>query len=79
MNIKQLFCKHNFIDKCKVDKYRKTIKAKNLEISWQELCYSKTRNGHCKRHDQKGNIFNSYCEFYYQQCTKCGRIKEFNK
>ena len=52
MNLKQIFCRHNFIDKCKIDKYRHEIKAANLETSWQELCLSRVKNNSCKKHDK---------------------------
>ena len=75
MNLKQIFCRHNFIDKCKIDRYRHEIKAANIETSWQELCLSRVKNKSCKKHDEKYNLVESYCDYYYQQCNKCGKVK----
>ena len=75
MNLKQIFCKHNFVDKCKIDKYSEE-NGYLVVKSYQELCSSRIEYKNCKCHDSSGNVFNYNCDYYYQQCTKCGKVKE---
>ena len=70
--IKQLICKHEFKDKCKIDYY---IKENGKDLRYQEICYSRKRNNHCKRHDIDGNLLGGYCVYFFQECSKCGKIK----
>lgn len=65
MFLKQLFCRHEFVDKCGIDDIRRETGAGNLYISWQEVC--NTRPYNCQD-DEYG-----YCDYLYQQCTKCGK------
>ena len=65
--LKKIFCKHNFIDKCKVKTYNNT--------NWQDLCSSRIKNKHCKIHNDKGQLLGGYCDYFYQECSKCGKIK----
>lgn len=67
--LKNLFgCSHNFVDKCSVKTYN--------GLNWQDVCSSRTKNKHCRKHDEKYNLLEGYCDYYYQQCSKCGKIKE---
>lgn len=74
--LKQLFCKHNFIEKCKIDDYTKEYGHEVVQ-SYQDICLSRIQNNHCKKHDAEGNLLGGYCDYYYQKCSKCGKIKEF--
>lgn len=71
--IKQLFCKHTFEDKCKIDDY---AKENGKDLIYQTMCYSRLRNNHCKNHDINGVLLGGYCRYFYQQCSKCGKIKK---
>ena len=64
--IKSIFCKHKFEDKCKVITYNNT--------TWQDVCPTRARFGNCKGHDEYGRTFAWYCDYYYAQCSKCGKI-----
>lgn len=73
--LKKLLCRHIFVDRCKIDYY--AIKN-NSEIvkSYQKICSSRVKNNHCKRHDADGKLLGGYCDYYYQECIKCGKTKE---
>lgn len=70
--IKQIFCKHNFQDRCKIDNYNKE-NGQEITKSYMDICISRALNNHCKNHDIKGNLLGGYCDYYYQECTKCGK------
>lgn len=74
--LKELFCKHEFIDKCKIDDYS-IQQGFEIKKSYQEICSSRIKNNHCRRHDRDNKILYGYCDYYYQKCKKCGKIKEF--
>lgn len=69
--LKELFCKHKFVEKCKIDDYTKEITK-----SYMNICISRGLNKHCKRQDAQGNLLGGYCSYYYEECTKCGKIKK---
>ena len=65
--LKQLFCFHNYIDKCRV----RCLDGKN----YQDLCSSRKHNNNCKRHNSKNELIGGNCDYYYQECTRCGKTK----
>lgn len=76
--LKELFCKHNFVEKCKIDKYR-LEEGDEITKSYMDICISRVLNNHCKKHDRENNLIGGYCDYYYQECAKCGKIKEIDK
>ena len=75
--LKQLFCKHNFVEKCKIDKYR-LENGDEIIKSYMDICISRGLNNHCKKHDRENNLIGGYCDYYYQECSKCGKIKDLD-
>ena len=75
--LKELFCKHNFVEKCKIDKYR-LENGDEIIKSYMDICISRGLNNHCKKHDRENNLIGGYCDYYYQECSKCGKIKDLD-
>ena len=66
--LKQLFCKHEFVDECRV----KTCDGR----SYKNYCPSYQHNKCCKWHDEAYNLLHGYCDFCYKKCIKCGKVIE---
>lgn len=75
--LKELFCKHNFVEKCKIDKYR-LENGDEITKFYMDICISRGLNNHCKKHDRENNLIGGYCDYYYQECSKCGKIKDLD-
>lgn len=75
--LKELFCKHNFVEKCKIDDFKKE-NGLDVTAKYIDVCFSRVLNKHCKKHDREGNLLGGYCNYYYQECTKCGKIKDLD-
>lgn len=65
--LKQLFCNHNFIDKCKVKTYN--------GIDYKNLCQSFQHNKCCHWHNEAYEILDGYCDYHYFECSKCGKVR----
>lgn len=71
--LKQLFCPHIYIDKCKIDNYIETAKP------YQEDCIPRQKNRHCKQYNENNELTGYYCDYFYQECIKCGKIRNYKE
>lgn len=65
--LKQLLCRHNFIDKCRVKTYNST--------NYQDLCPSYQHNKCCRWHNEAYELLDGYCNYRYEECSKCGKVR----